>query len=224
MRFTPPNEEFLAKYPIAVGSQVTVEKDAYVSTGVVTYVEGDMLEIKLSDAKMFEKGELVKLTVYSKYGFQILASSVIARDEGVLTLFNPPEHKSFINRRKHPRIEVEDTGRICSLREEPDGKDLLDEPRSILLRNISLGGVGFTVDNPRLLKPKLFADIEMDIISGIVPCTVEINRMQLMEGGLFFIGAKIVRMEKSHMNSLRGYILRHQIHSRAKTRKFEEEE
>ncbi len=35
------------KNAIAVGSRVSVETQEYVATGVVTYVEGDILEIEL---------------------------------------------------------------------------------------------------------------------------------------------------------------------------------
>lgn len=224
MPFTQPQKIYHGKNPIAVGSQVSVEKDMYVSTGVVTYVEGDILEIKLSHARLYEKGEPVKLTIYSAKGFQILSSSVIALDDGVLTVFNPPENQRLINRRQHPRVDVEDTGRICALRNSLDGEDVLDETRSFLLRNLSIGGAGFVLHDARGLQISMIADIELDIINGIIPCTVEITRMQGLDDGRFYVGAKIVRMEQAHMSTLRGYILRIQIKNRAKERKYEEEE
>ena len=223
MPFMKQEKPNLAKYPIVPGSQISVEKDTdlYVSTGGVSFVEGDLLEITIPHARLYKVGEPVKLTVYSSKGFQTLNSSVIAVDDDVLTLLNPPDHQQLTSRRNYPRIKVDDTGRICSLRKSLDGAELLDEPRSFELLNLSLGGVGFSLnDAGGLLKGRII-DIEMDLINGIVPCTAEIIRMQILEEGRFYIGAQIIGMEREHRNALRGYILRHQLDKRAKERKYE---
>jgi len=205
------------KNAISVGSRVSIEKDAYISTGVVSYIEGDILEIELPQSKVYKPGDPVKLTVYSTNGFLILPSSVIAKDHGMLMVLNPPENQRLSTRRQFPRIEVADSGRLRSMRWSIGGENKLDEPTAFDLRNISLGGVGFTLDTDPGLRAMMIADVELDINGG-VPCRIEISRKQTTEEGATYIGAKFLEIDPEHLNALRGYILRTQIKHRAKRR------
>ncbi len=205
------------KNAISVGSRVSVEKDAYIATGVVSYIEGDILEIELPQSKVYKPGDPVKLTVYSANGFLILPSSVIAKDHGVLIVLNPPENQRLSTRRQFPRIDVSDTGRLRSLRWSADGEDKLGEPTSIDVRNVSLGGIGFTLPSDLGMRAMMIADVELDINGG-VPCRIEIARKQTTEEGETYFGARFLDIESDHLNALRGYILRMQIKHRAKQR------
>ncbi|WP_309122090.1 PilZ domain-containing protein [Paenibacillus sp.] len=205
------------KNAITIGSRVSVEKDAYISTGVVSYIEGDILEIEMPQSKMYKPGDPVKLTVYSSNGFLILPSSVLAKDTGILMVLNPPENQLLSTRRQFPRIEVSDSGRMRSLRWSNGGENKLDASTAIDIRNVSLGGIGFTLDVDPGTRAMMVADVELDINGG-VPCKIEISRKQTTEDGSTYIGARFLEIEPEHLNALRGYILRTQIKHRAKQR------
>jgi len=205
------------KNAIAVGSRVSVERDAYISTGVVSYIEGDIVEIELAQSKLYKPGDPVKLTVYSNNGFLILPSSIIAKDHGMLMVLNPPENQRLSQRRQFPRIDVSDSGRIKALRWSAGGENKLEAPSSIDIRNLSVGGIGFTLPADPGMRALMIAELELDINGGMA-CTIEISRKQTTEEGDTYIGARFVEIEPDHQNALRGYILRMQIKHRAKQR------
>jgi len=205
------------KNAISVGCRVSIEKDAYISTGIVSYIEGDIIEIELPQFNVYKPGDPVKLTVYSSNGFLILASSVIAKDIGMLMVLNPPENQRLSTRRQFPRIDVTDTGSLRALRWASGGADKLGEPTVVDIRNVSLGGVGFTIETDPGIRPLMIAELELHINGGM-PCTIEVSRKQTTEEGLTYVGARFASIEPDDLNALRGYILRQQIKQRAKQR------
>lgn len=210
------------KNAASVGSRVSVEKDTYISTGVISYIEGDIIEIELPQARLYKPGDPVKLTVYSANGFLNLISSVLAHDSGVIMVFNPPENQRLSTRRLYPRIEVRDTGRILALRTAENGPNVTNEPMGFELRNISLGGVGFSMrQKDPGFRMTMIADIEIDF-QGFLPCTVEISRFHLLEDGALYVGARLLAIAPERLNILRGYVLRMQIQQRAKQRREEQ--
>ena len=69
---------------ILVHCRTVVEKKDYVSTGILTYAEGDMVEVEIGDYQLFDLGTIVKLTIYTPAGIFMFNTTVIAKDEGFL--------------------------------------------------------------------------------------------------------------------------------------------
>lgn len=208
------------KNAVAVGSKVSVEGADYISTGTVTYIEGDIIEIELSHTKFFKPGEPVKLTVYSTNGFLTLISSVIARDTGILMVLNPPESQRLAQRRQHPRIEIARSGSLLALRWTPDGENKLDEPIDLELKNVSQGGLGFVLPVDPGLRALMVADVSLDILGGF-HCSIQISRKSVSQDEVY-IGASFLSLESDFATMLRGYILRAQVDMRTRQRSEEQ--
>lgn len=204
------------KNAIAVGSKMSVEGKDYISTGTVSYIEGDLIEIELPHSKNYVPGESVKLTVYSVNGFLTLFTSVIARDIGYLVVLNPPENQRLAQRRHFPRVDIARTGTLDSLRWSSDGENKLGEPIPFELKNLSLGGLGFTLGADPGLRAMMIADATLDILGGL-SCVIEVSRKSVSEEEIY-IGARILNLEPESATMLRGYILRRQVELRAKQR------
>ncbi|MCI3921470.1 PilZ domain-containing protein [Paenibacillus sp. TRM 82003] len=204
------------KNAVAVGSKVSVEGTEYLSTGSVSYIEGDIIEIELSYATFFTPGEQVKLTVYSTNGFMTLLSSVIARDTGILMVLNPPENQRLATRRQFPRIDLSRTGTLEALRWSEGGENKLDEAVSLEIQNISLGGLGFHLPVDPGIRAMMVADVSLEILGGL-QCSIEISRKSMSQGKIY-IGARFLDLGPEQNTMLRGYILRMQVEQRARQR------
>lgn len=95
-----------------VHSRTIVEKQDYVTTGISTYVEGELLGIDLNEYKRFELGDSVQLTFYSPAGIHRLQSTIIAKDEGSIAVIFPPRAFQFVEKRESPRVAVTAVGKL----------------------------------------------------------------------------------------------------------------
>jgi c-di-GMP-binding flagellar brake protein YcgR len=208
---------FYNKNSVSIGNRLSVERKDFISTGIVTFVEGDIIEIELSQAKYYNPGDEVKLTVYSANGFLVLASSVIAKDADVIMVLNPPENQRLVQRRQHPRIDYHGSGTLESIGWTEDSVQKLEDPLAFQIQNLSLGGVGILMPNADSVCFGMFATARFNLAGGI-QCNIEISRKQDSESGAY-IGAKFLGLAPEQLNSLRGFILRTQIDSRIRQRK-----
>ncbi|MDF2925868.1 MAG: hypothetical protein K0R57_4782 [Paenibacillaceae bacterium] len=218
--FTEVNEVPLAT--ILVHCRTVVEKKDFVSTGIMTFAEGDLLEVEINDYAVFNLGENVKLTVYTPIGIYIITSTIIGKDTGSLMMINPPENqRRFLDKREYPRVEVDRSGVLASLAGSLEGdRHVLSEPVPLQLRNISLSGIGFTASPGLLLDTNTHVEIELDL-GTIIPCVAEIMRTERESESLYY-GARYVRMADDKMNSLRAFILREQISAHYATKQIED--
>ncbi|WP_274361612.1 PilZ domain-containing protein [Paenibacillus thermotolerans] len=208
-----------SKNSVAIGNKVSVEKKDFVSVGMVTFIEGDIIEVELPQAKYYAPGDPIKVTVYSNNGFLILPSSVIAKDNEVIMILNPPENQRLTQRRQHPRIDIQSEGFIRAIIGTNQSVQPLEEPFPFHISNISLGGVGLIASESVPLRTMTVAETEFNILGG-VQCRVEVSRRQTSERGVY-IGAKFLDFPQEQLNSLRGFILRTQIDARVKQRREE---
>lgn len=108
-----------------IHSRTIVEKQDYVTTGISTYVEGDLLGIDLNEYKRFELGDSVQLTFYSPVGIHRLQSTIIGKDEGSIAVIFPPRAFQFVEKRESPRVEVTAVGKL----RYPDEESPRTEPK-----------------------------------------------------------------------------------------------
>jgi c-di-GMP-binding flagellar brake protein YcgR len=212
----------MLKMSILMHCRTVVEKQDYVSTGILTYVEGDMIEIEIGDYWLFELGDLVKVTIYTPSGIFIFNTTVIAKDEGSLIMINPPENrKKFVEKREHTRIEIEKSGQIKGIGTS-DGSIIqpLREPLQVAATSISLKGIGFTIKEGDL---KLSKDDQLEIVVDLefkLACTIKVMRI---EGKLLsvYYGAEILDIPSGQVMALRGFILRAQVEMHSKRKNIE---
>jgi c-di-GMP-binding flagellar brake protein YcgR len=197
---------------ILMHSRTVVEKSDYVTTGVLSYAEGDILEIEMSDVKSFGLGDHVKLTIYSPGGIYMMSSTVVAKDHNALMLINPPSNRSrFAEKRQHPRVPVSETGRLTSIL-GADGEPLSSYEDMILtIENISVSGVGFTLAESDIeLAKETVVTLELEL-GSLIDCKAEIVRNESSGDGLLYLGAQFVEIEGSKINSLRAFVLKKQV-------------
>jgi c-di-GMP-binding flagellar brake protein YcgR len=206
---------------ILVHCRTVVEKKDYVSTGVLTYVEGDMVEVEIGDYRIFELGDLVKMTVYTPEGIFNFSTTVIAKDDGYLIVINPPENrKRFSEKRKHTRIEVKRKGALNGI--WPQGsldKMMLVKPLEILVNNISQSGIGFRIDGDL----KLSIEEQIEIITNFgtpLSCKAQIKRKDETSLGILY-GAEIIEILAEQNIALRAFILKSQVEVRSSLKKIE---
>jgi hypothetical protein len=202
--------------------RTVVEKQNFVSTGVMTHVEGELFEIELPEFDLFELGETVKLTVYSPAGIQSFPSTVFAKYEGAIALIQPPEvRKRFEEKREHPRVNIAGSVHIVHSLDEEGQERALDNPLHVTARNISISGIGFEApDLPELNhSSKLKANVEIGIGFS---CELEIVRRDKVDQNIL-CGAKMTVFEPEMLRSLRALILRQQVERNVKLRQEREE-
>lgn len=203
--------------------RTVVEKKEFVSTGIMTWAEGDMLEVEISDFNRFQLGESVKLTVYTPAGIYMIASTIVGKDTGSLMIINPPENqRKFQDKRRYPRVEVDKTGTVASIikRSGSDSRVVLPRPVPFQIRNISLSGIGFTMPEDLKLDASTSVGLEIDV-GAIIPCTAEIIRSETAEEGIYY-GARYLQVADDKLNSLRAFILREQIAAHSRTKRSRE--
>lgn len=189
--------------------RTVVEKKDFVSTGLLTVVEGDMLEIEIGDYQRFDLGDSVKVTIYTPAGIYLFNSTIIAKDVGLLMVINPPENqRKFHDKRQYPRVEVSGNGMLSVADHD---HELAEIPIELQVKNISVSGIGFMVSNEIKLPENTLVSLELNLGTQI-DCTAEIVRSESSELGIFY-GAKYVSLPDHKVNSLRAYILKAQVES-----------
>lgn len=205
---------------ILLQSRTVVEKKDFVSTGILSYAEGDIIEIEMSEFKAFHLGDQVKLTVYSPGGIYVFESTVVAKDHGALMVINPPHNQSrFAEKREHPRVKVNQSGVIVSIKEAEEIERLLQNKVELTVQNLSISGLGFTVLENMGLDKNSKVSLVLDL-GFMLQCTTEIIRTETTAEGYYY-GARYVDLTPEKANSLRAFILKMQVESHYTLKKEE---
>lgn len=208
-------------FGIKMQSKTVIMKKDYVSTGVLSYVEGDIIEVEMNDIKSFSLGDQVKITIYSTGGIHVFESNVVAKHIGSLILLNPPEnHNKFAERRESPRVHIHEEGMLHTIVKARSKERMeLEEPLPITVNNVSISGIGFTLFGNFDLANS--TELEMNVnLGGELHVKAEVVRRETSEYGLYY-GAQFVDMTAEKLTTLRAYVLRSQVESYYK-RKEEE--
>lgn len=196
---------------ILVHSRTVMEKKDYVSTGILTYAEGDMVVVEIGDYRIFELGDVVKMTVYTPVGIFNFSTTVIAKDKGSLIVINPPENrKKFAEKRQHTRIELERSGLLKGFSPgESNQIQLFSEPMHVVVTNVSLSGIGFTFEGDFKLQKGEQVSIEVDI--GVqLSCSAIIMRTDAPFLANYY-GAELLDVPTDQIKALRAFILKTQV-------------
>ncbi|MEQ7052709.1 PilZ domain-containing protein [Paenibacillus alvei] len=192
-------------------SRTVLEGDNCIATGVLSYLEGDVMEVELPEFERFELGEALKVTIYSPVGIFNFHTQAVARHEGSLMLIHPPhQQRKFTDQRLFPRIEVRKHGYVLPSR-PAEGMAITPTPIPIHIEDISLNGIGFNIKgNSSFVEG---SELEAELQLGFaVPCRLTIVRMASREDDIFY-GAKLQVTSDPAQRSLRAFIMREQIKS-----------
>ncbi|MFD0695480.1 PilZ domain-containing protein [Paenibacillus sp. GCM10027628] len=202
---------------VLIDSKAVLDKNDFVSTGVLTYALGDIIEVELPQYEVFGLGDKVKMTVYSKSGLFVFETTVVAKDHGSVILINPPENrKKFTEKREFPRIDIQQDGLLHGLHDvKKKNKHQFDNPVVISIKNISMNGVGFTIENnsivDKIVDKHVQLDVEMDL-GFSMPVKTEIVRKEKSGTGIYY-GARYLEVPDMKTNALRAFILKNQVES-----------
>jgi c-di-GMP-binding flagellar brake protein YcgR len=215
------SEKFKNPVGILLHSRTIVEKKDFVSTGVLSYAEGDILEVEIPEYKNFELGDSVKLMVYSAAGIYTFPSTVVAKDHGALIVINPPiNRRQFVEKRENPRIEVNQKGTIHSKTcKETNERQPLEVVVGLTVQNISVSGLGFALEEELDLGSSTMIEADLDL-GFTMPCIAEIIRREKVDDGYYY-GARYVHVEPDMANSLRAFVLKKQVEIHFSRKKLE---
>jgi len=196
-----------------IEARTVLEKKHFVSTGAITYIEGDIAEVEISEWDVFHLGDPLKVIIYSPIGILNFESTVVAKDLGSVIILVPPVIQSkFLDKRQYPRVDVRHIGNLHRIHQSAASKSSreFDSPIPIETTDISLGGVGFIVPMDAQ-EFKTYARIEGELQIGFkFGALLEIIRKSPVEGGMFY-GAKMLEVSQEQEFSLRAFILRTQV-------------
>ncbi|AZN40032.1 PilZ domain-containing protein [Paenibacillus albus] len=198
-------------------SRTVVEKDGYVSTGVLAHAEGDMMEIEMTEFRNFELGDPVSMTIYSPVGIHRLQSTVIAKAEGSLAVIFPVRAlEGLEEKRESIRFAVMVNGKITRTlsrtvkTEEGETKIEAADYLDISVRNISDTGLGFVftaggsdIKKGETLKVLLAVGFNFE-------CGLDIIRVEEQGDGKFY-GARFQALDELQQRALRAFLLRAQV-------------
>lgn len=198
--------------------RTVVESANFVTTGVMTHVEGELFEVELHDFEQFELGENVKMTVYSPAGLQTIQSIVFAKYEGAIALLQPPNlQKRFKERREHPRVSITGNAQVYFAATESGEEIRLEQPLELTVHDISLSGIGISGPDAPQINRNMRLKASVEIGFGF-NCELEIIRRERQEDKIL-LGAKMHVIEADMMRPLRALILRHQVEKHAELRR-----
>ncbi|TDF93570.1 PilZ domain-containing protein [Paenibacillus piri] len=216
-------EKYKSPAGILLHSRTVVEKDGFVSTGLLSYAEGDIVEIEIPEYKLFHLGDSVKITVYSPGGIYVFASTVVAKDHGALIIINPPQNQSrFVEKREHPRIQVKQKGALHAVTwTGTNEKQVITDEAGFTVHNISISGIGFTVNEHAVnLDEAVLIEAELDLGFKLPFAAEIVRREQAMEG--YYFGAKYIGLESGQTTSLRAFVLKKQVEVYFKEKAFQQ--
>lgn len=211
-------ERELLPLNVLLHCRTVVEGKNFVTTGVMTHVEGELFEVELNEFDKFELGEPVKMTIYSPAGIQSMPSIVFAKYEGAIALLQPPDiQRRFVERRDHPRVEVDGNAQIVQVLSE-SGEELAvdDHAKELKLIDISLSGLSFSSLDGPYFAARSRLKVKVEIGFGF-NCELEIVRRERQEDYMH-CGAKMQVLEPEMLRPLRALILRRQVENNAKSR------
>jgi c-di-GMP-binding flagellar brake protein YcgR len=196
---------------ILIDCETVVEKEDFVSTGMLTYVFGDIIEIEIPQFDVFKLGDKAKVTVYSKSGLFVFETTVVAKEYGSLIVINPPENrKRFTEKREFPRISVKSKGVLLALCDpKQNQKQSFEEPIDIALENISMNGLGFSLFLDVGINSESHLEVELDL-GFPLSVVAQIIRKEIQASGTYY-GATYIEMPKEKTNALRAFILKTQV-------------
>ncbi|QHW30818.1 PilZ domain-containing protein [Paenibacillus rhizovicinus] len=197
-------------------SRTVIEKDGYVSTGVLTHAEGDMMEIELTEFKQFDLGDPVSLTIYSPVGTHRLRSSVIAKASGALAVLFPERSFAGLDeRRESPRVDAVVQGtlkhkqsRTLMVQNEPTLVEV-EETFELVTRNISDTGVAFQLPAGPKLSSGEIVDASLKLEAPF-ECQVEIIRKDESSEWTTY-GARFLELNELQHRALRAFLIHKQV-------------
>lgn len=199
--------------------RTVIESSNFVTTGVMTNVEGELFEVELNDFEQFDLGESVKMTVYSPAGLQTFQSMVFAKYEGAVALILPPNtQKRFKERREHPRVTVSGNAQIYLATSESGEEIPLETPLELKVIDISLNGIGVMGPDAPHISQKMRLKANVEIGLGF-DCELEVVRRERQDDNVIF-GAKMKLIQPDMLRPLRALILRHQVEKHAELRRL----
>jgi c-di-GMP-binding flagellar brake protein YcgR len=211
-----PNHEFASKYRNEGAEELlhcrtVLEKEGIAFTGILSYAEGNMVEVETSECRQFDVGDIVKLTIHSQAGDRVFESRVIAKDRrAIMCMKLSKGRKPVSERREYPRVKANLRGTICRMFQPFDGGwRSLSEPIKLQVFDVSVGGVGFMVKEEHALGADMlvYAELELDMR---LPCQLKIVRRQPATEGAYY-GAKYVDLPVEKANTLRAFVFRRQV-------------
>jgi c-di-GMP-binding flagellar brake protein YcgR len=204
---------------ILIHCRTVVEKKDYVSTGILTYAEGDMVEVEIGDYQLFSLGSIVKLTIYTPAGIFMFNTTVIAKDDGYLILINPPENRrKFSEKRKETRVDIDRKGFIKGTWSDASTeKKEFAAPLEVSVNNISQSGMRFTMGGDLKLYIGEYIEFTADL-GTMLSCKAQIVRMEESGSGTQY-GVEIIDIPAEMNKALRAYILKSQVVYRSTLKK-----
>jgi c-di-GMP-binding flagellar brake protein YcgR len=196
---------------ILINCETVVEKEDFVSTGVLTYIFGDIIEIEIPQYDVFKLGDKAKVTVYSKSGLFVFETTVVAKEYGSLIVINPPENrKRFTEKREFPRISVKNKGVLHALSDpKRNQKQSFAEPITVALENISMNGLGFSLALDLGINSESHLEMELDLGFSLSVVTQIVRKEK--KDSVTYYGAEYVEVSKDKTNTLRAFILKTQV-------------
>lgn len=212
------SDDSTIKYPeILIYSRTVVEKNGFVSTGVLTYTEGDIMEIEIAQHEFFSLGESVKVTIYTAVKMFVFHTTIVAKGlDGIIVITPPDIRAKFGEKRAYPRVPLNETGRILAVNTTAIVPKL---PSECIISNISNGGVGLLISNSNLLPVNSNMQLQFNINVNVT-CSVQIVRSEEKEEGCAY-GAKFVDLPDPITQALRSFILLKQLNEYYENKKKE---
>ena len=204
--------------PLALGvllhCRTVVEKikQNYVSTGIVTGVEGELFEIELNDFDRFQLGDAVKVTIYPPSGIQTFQSVVFAKYHGAIAIIQPPAlAMKFGDKREHVRVDTEGTALVTPAQRSADADGATGGPVEVRIKDISVAGLGFFAPNLPIFTEgaRLNATIRIEFEFEFSGELVIVRRDWQKDNWL--CGARLMLQDQEVLRHLRAFVLRQQV-------------
>lgn len=198
-------------------SFLQIKKGKQLFEGSVIYEEGDLIEAVFPEITEVVVGDQLPCLMTDNYEtISNFEAVVVAKEKNRLFLFHSPTVIEFREqRRRYPRFDVDMSGWI-RYKADPGQHRFSLHTQRVALINLSLGGLALRVDRPIPREQTITFSTELygrHREDGVVLAELQVIH-ERMEGGFYFYGCKIVRIQARYFHALRKYILQRQLEER----------
>jgi len=197
-----------------LGYQIFIEGLTYKEHGIISFAEGNYLEVQMFVPKQLTIGDNVQCRIVgeSSHPLELFFTHIVAKKKDSIILLLPSTLKErWIIAREAPRIRLQGEGSISAVSFN-GGRPLIEltKPSAITLHDISEGGIGFSTD--LYIRENGLAQLCFKLTGKKIYIEVQINKLTFdIKEQVTYYGASFTDDNSTYREIIHSYIVQNQL-------------
>lgn len=177
------------------GSNILVSSTNYSYMGQIYLEEGELFDVVFPIPSQFKISDPITATIYHRNGILTFQSTVVGTIDDRILLVKPSRDTSLLNRREHPRYDLNLPGKVV----------ISSTELSTTIKDLSVTGLKFVSEQSFEEGTELNVTIDADLQLSL-KCIV---RRVVLREGLYSVGVEFVHKDKLSTN-IQDYLKRYE--------------